>query len=157
MTRPFGSAVFYVSLMFSYVLFFYPLRGDITYWRPMFVFITVMFWLLVEPHVLGVGFAWLAGLAMDLLSGSPLGLNALAMALCAYLLQLVRQRIHNFQIPHQILVIAVLGVFYQLVVIVAGLVGGRDADSWMMLYPVLSSSLLWPVVALVLWKIYRTV
>lgn len=155
MTRPFGSVVFYLSLLFSYTLFFYPLRGELSYWRPMFVFITVTFWLIVEPHVLGVGFAWLAGLALDMLAGAPIGQNALAMAITAYLLQLARQRIHNFQIFHQMLVIAVLGMFYQMVAVVVGLVAGKNADSWAMIYPVISSSLLWPLIAIVLWKVYR--
>jgi rod shape-determining protein MreD len=156
MTRPFGSVIFYLSMIVAYTLFFYPLRGELTHWRPMFVFITVTFWLLVEPHVIGVGFAWLAGFILDLLTGSPLGQNALAMAISAYLLQLVRQRIHNFQIPHQVLVVAVLGLFYQLVAVVVGLMAGKNADSWQMLYPVVSSSVLWPFIAVVLWKIYRT-
>ena len=155
MTKPFGSVIFYVSLLLAYTLFFYPLRGELTHWRPMFVFMTVTFWLLVEPHVLGVGFAWLAGIALDLLAGSPLGQNALAMAITAYLLHLVRQRIHNFQIPHQIFVIAVLGLFYQMVAVVVALMAGKHADNWQMLYPVVSSSILWPFIAVVTWKIYR--
>ena len=155
MNRPFNSVVFYLSLLLAYAMFFYPLRGDIAYWRPMCVFMVVLFWLLVEPHVLGVGFAWLAGIVLDLLSDSPLGQNALAMAITAYLLQLLRQRIQNVQIHHQILVVAVLGVFYQLVAVVVSLMAGKQADTWAMIYPVVSSSLLWPFVALLQWKLYN--
>src|SRR5690606_20757644 len=108
MTRPFDSVIFYLSLLVAYTLYFYPLRGDLTYWRPMVVFLVVVFWLLAEPHVLGVGFAWLAGLALDILTGGPLGQNALAMGVSAYLLQLAGQRMKNFSVWHQMIVVVVL-------------------------------------------------
>lgn len=155
MTRPFGSMVFILSLLLAYVLHFYPLRGELTYWRPLFVFLTVVFWLLAEPHVLGVGFAWLAGLLLDLLTGGSLGQNALAMGVCAYLLQLAGQRMKNFSVWHQLLAVAVLALFYQLVSIVVSLIAGKGADNWFMLYPVLSSLVLWPLLAITLWWLYR--
>jgi len=46
-------------------------------------------------------------------------------------------------------------MFYQLVVIVVGLVAGKHADNWFMLYPVISTVLLWPLLAIVLWKLYK--
>ncbi|MCK9504428.1 MAG: rod shape-determining protein MreD [Porticoccaceae bacterium] len=155
MGRPFSSLVFIFSLVIAYGLYFYPLRGEMTYWRPMFVFVVVIFWLRVEPHVLGVGFAWLAGLALDLLSGGTLGQNALAMAIVAYLLQLAGQRMSNFSVWHQMLVVTGLALFYQMVTIVVSLIAGKAADNWFMLYPVLSTVLLWPFVTIALWKLYK--
>ena len=156
MGRPFNSLVFIVSMFVAYCLYFYPLRGEVTYWRPMFVFLVVVFWLLAEPHVLGVGFAWLAGLALDGLSGGSLGQNALAMGVIAYLLQLAGQRMSNFSLWYQMMVVTVLALFYQMVTIVVSLIAGKAADNWFMLYPVLSTVLLWPFVTLVLWKLYKT-
>lgn len=153
--RPYTAPVFYISLLLAYLLFFYPLRGEMSYWRPPLVFVTVLFWLLVEPHTLGVGFAWLAGLALDLLTGGALGQNAFALAVCAYFLQLAGQRIKHFSVWHQILVVAILAFFYQSVAVVAGLLNGRDADSWHMLYPVISTVVLWPFLATLLGKFYK--
>jgi len=154
MTRPFDSVIFYLSLLVAYTLYFYPLRGDLTYWRPMVVFLVVVFWLLAEPHVLGVGFAWLAGLALDILTGGPLGQNALAMGVSAYLLQLAGQRMKNFSVWHQMIVV-VLALFYQLVTIVVNLIAGKAADDWHMLFPVVSTVVVWPFVALLMWKLYK--
>ena len=155
MARPFTSVVFFSSLLAEYLFYFYPLRGELTYWRPMLVFLVVIFWLLVEPHVLGVGFAWLAGLLLDILAGAPLGQNAIAMGISAYLLQLAGPRMKNYSVWHQLVVVAALAMFYQLVVIVAALMSGKAADSWFMLYPVASTIVLWPVLALALWKLYK--
>jgi len=155
MVKPYTSMVFICSLLGAYLLYFYPLRGELTYWRPMLVFLVVIFWLLVEPHVIGVGFAWCAGLLLDTLASAPLGQNALAMGIAAYLLQLAGPRMKNYSVWHQLVVVAALAMFYQLVVIVVGLVVGKAADNWFMLYPVISTVLIWPLLAISLWKLYE--
>ena len=154
-SRPFNAPVFYVSLFLAFLLFFYPLRGDLAYWRPQLVFLTVVFWVLVEPHTVGVGIAWLAGACLDLLTGGPLGQNAFAMAVAAYLLQLAGQRLNNYSVWHQTLIVAALAIFYQMIIIVAGLIAGKEADTWRMLYPVITTVLLWPPLAVVLGRLYR--
>lgn len=155
MNRPFKSPVFYLSLAFAYLLFFMPLRGEINFWRPLLVFLVVLYWLRVEPHLLGVGFAWSAGLALDLLTDGPLGRNALAMGICAYVLQLAGQRLQHFSVWHQMVVVAALAFFYQLVAIVVSLIAGQDAERLAMLFPVLTTTLLWPLLAGLLWLFYK--
>jgi len=154
-SRPFTSIVFVLSFAFAFLCFFAPLRGGVIYWRPMLVFLTVIFWLLAEPHTLGIGFAWIVGLILDLVSGGVLGEHALALAISAYLLQLAGQRMNNFSVLHQVMVVAGLALFYQLAHIVISLVGGQDADTWRMLYAVISTVVLWPFWAMLLWKFYR--
>jgi rod shape-determining protein MreD len=155
MSRPFTSVVFVLSFALAFLCFFAPLRGDVIYWRPMMVFLTVTFWLLAEPHTLGIGFAWIVGFVLDLVSGGVLGEHALALAISAYLLQLAGQRMNNFSVLHQLMVVAGLALFYQLAHIVISLVAGQDADTWRMLYAVVSTVILWPFWAMLLWKFYR--
>ncbi len=155
MSKPLGSAVFIVSLLLALVLYFSPLRGEAGFWRPQLLLLLVIYWLLTEPHMLGVGFAWLMGLMLDLLTGGLLGQHALALAICAYLLQLVGQRIQHFHIWHQTVLVALLGVVHQLVIVFVALLAGRDAESWAMFYTVLPTVALWPPVALVLNRLYR--
>lgn len=156
MNRPFSSAVFYISLLLALTLYFYPLRGDAGFWRPQLVLLLVTYWLLTEPHVLGVGFAWLMGLVLDVLAGGVLGQHALALAICAWILQLAGQRIQHFSVWHQAVLVALLAVFHQLVMVVVELVAGRGAERWAMFYPVLPTVVLWPPVALVLNRLYRS-
>jgi rod shape-determining protein MreD len=77
------------------------------------------------------------------------------MGVCAYLLQRAGQRMKNFSVWNQLLAVAVLALFYQLVSIVVSLIAGKGADNWFMLYPVLSSLVLWPLLAITLWWLYR--
>ena len=147
MTRSVVSLTFLLSLLGAYTLHFYPLRGDAVHWRPLLVFLVTVYWLLREPHRLGLGFAWLAGLGLDILAGGILGQRALALLICAYLLELAGERLRHFSLWHQLLVVIPLAAIYQLVVIVVYLLAGKDADSWRMFYPLLTTVPLWPLLA----------
>lgn len=143
------------SLLFALLLYFYPLRGDIGQWRPQLVLLVVIYWLFALPHQLGVGFAWLAGIVLDILTAGTLGQHALAMACCAYLLCLAGQRLHHFSVWHQMVVMFILSVLYQLVIIFVNLLAGNGADALFMFYPVVTTTLLWPLVAGLLSRLHR--
>ncbi len=143
-----------LSLVLALVLYFYPLRGDLGLWRPLLVFLVVMYWLLVEPYRLGIAFAWLCGLGLDILTGGILGQHALALACCAYLLRLAGQRLHHFSIWHQAVLISLLALLYQAVVAFVHLLAGRDVPGAYMVYPVLTTVLLWPLIAGILSRVY---
>ncbi|MFA5494545.1 MAG: rod shape-determining protein MreD [Porticoccaceae bacterium] len=147
MTKPVFTLAFVLSLLAAYTLHFYPLRGDLGYWRPMVVFLVAIYWLLREPHQLGLGFAWLVGLALDILSGGILGQRALALLVCAYLVKMAGERFQHFSLWHQVLVVLPLAVIFQLVVIVVYLLAGRGAETWRMFLPLLTTVPLWPILA----------
>lgn len=147
MTKPVFTLAFALSLLIAYTLHFYPLRGDLGYWRPMIVFLVAIYWLLRKPHHLGLGFAWLIGLGLDILSGGILGQRALALLVCAYLLKLAGERLQHFSLWHQLLAVLPLAVIFQLVVIVVYLLAGGNADTWRMFLPILTTVPLWPLLA----------
>lgn len=155
MSKPVFSFAFMLSLLLAFCLHFSPLRGDLTFWRPLVVFLVVIYWLLREPHQLGLGFAWMVGLLLDILASGIPGQRALAMLLCAYVLQLAGERLQHFSVWHQMVVVAVLAVIYQMVVILVYLVAGHNADTWRMFYPVLTTVPLWPLLAWVLSRAYQ--
>jgi rod shape-determining protein MreD len=155
MTRGAFPLALCVSLLVAYTLHFYPLRGDLAYWRPMLVFLVVIYWLMRQPHQLGLGFAWLAGLALDVLADGILGQRALGLLVCAYLLQLSGERFRHFSLWNQMLVVVPLALIFQLVVIVVSLLAGREGDTWRMFYPVLTTLPLWPLLAGLLNRVYH--
>lgn len=58
----------------------FPLRiGGFGEIRPAFLLMAVYYWAIYRPYMLGVVGAFVAGLALDLLTGVPLGLNALTL------------------------------------------------------------------------------
>ena len=142
------------SLTVALTLYFYPLRGEASLWRPLFVFLVVVYWLFAEPHRLGIGFAWLAGLGLDILTGGVPGRHALAMAVCAYLICLAGQRLHHFSVWHQTVLVSLLAVLYQSVIVFVNLLVGREFTILFMYYPVVTTVLLWPLTVGILSRFY---
>ena len=62
-----------------------PLPDWLEAYRPEWVALVVIYWVVALPDRIGLFSAWIAGFFMDVLEGSLLGLNALALALVAYL------------------------------------------------------------------------
>ncbi len=144
-----------LSLLLVLVLSFLPLRGGVEYWRPLLLMLVVVYWLLTEPDRLGIGFAWCCGLVFDLITGGILGQHALALSVCAYLLELFGQRLQHFSLWHHTILVALLATLYQLVVIYINLLVGREGQSWFMFYAVVSTTLVWPIFARLLNWFYQ--
>ena len=132
-----------------------PLRSDLTFWRPSFVLLLVVFWLFRKPEHLGLMFAWCVGLIIDLLFGEVLGQHALAMSVAAYLVVGQQQRRHHFKLLYQCGFVAIVVLAYELVLLTVRLMM-EDVDNILpSFYTALSSAMLWPVLFIVLQKIYR--
>ena len=52
--------------------------------RPDWVTLTLIYWVMILPHTYSVGSAWLIGLVLDVAQGTLLGQHALALSLVAY-------------------------------------------------------------------------
>ena len=73
-----------VSVIVASVLIVYPLSYGLSAWRPEYMLLLVMFWVLCQPTWCGVWFAFAMGMFVDLLVGSPLGLNALSFVIVSF-------------------------------------------------------------------------
>ncbi len=147
-------SVLVLGLCIAILLWLAPLRGDLAFWRPPFVLLLVIYWLFRQPHYLGVVFAWVVGLTIDLLFGDVLGQHALAMSVAAALVISQQHRIHHFRIPYQSLFVAVVVLVYQMVVLSARLLVDDVDGIGRLFYPVLSSALLWPLWFIVLQRLH---
>ncbi|MBF0370518.1 MAG: rod shape-determining protein MreD [Magnetococcales bacterium] len=79
--------------------------------RPDLVLICLVYWRLYQPDRVGVGAAFLAGLAVDAVSGTPLGLNALSKSLLVLLVDHLARRLRGIDF------LILLPVFLLLVVL----------------------------------------
>lgn len=143
------------SLGIAVLLQIYPLRGDVAFWRPPFVLLVCLYWLLREPLRFGVGAAWTVGLLMDLLFGGIAGQSALALTVCAYLVQTSGQRLHYFTVLHQSALAGVLVVVYQLLVVSVEQLARTAEPTWALLYSAFSAAVLWPLIAAGLGRLHR--
>ncbi len=130
-----------------------PIGADV--FRPDWVLVALLYWCLALPNRVNVVTAWVMGFLLDVLLGSVLGVHAAAMALAVYIIAGNYQKIRNFSVWQQALIVGVLSALYHLLVFwfQRFLLDIVFLPSY--LYPVLTSIILWPWAFLLLRKIRR--
>ena len=125
-------------------------RSDWQFFLPPLVLLVTLYWVMLGPPVCGLGFAFAVGLLLDLLRGAPVGENALAFCVTAYLAQLLEYRVRHFMLVQQALMAGVLTLAYQLVVVAVGLVLDDGGLRLAQFNAAWSAVLVWPLLALAL-------
>ena len=145
-----GIGFILLSLLVAYVLAIVPLPAWANAGRPAWVALVLIYWVIAQPHRVGVISGWLAGLLLDALLGNVLGQHALALAVIAYTTYVLHLRLRVFPIWQQCLAMVVLVGIYMLVNLM--IMRAVYMTAWTMLYwlPAIVSALMWPWVMLVL-------
>lgn len=112
--------------------------------RPEWLVMVMIYWLMALPSRVGIGVAWMAGLLMDVVEGTPLGQNALALAVVAYVTLILYQRLRMFVAWQQAAVVFVLIGLNQLIAHWVQNVAGTQSPNLLFLLPALVSAMLWP-------------
>jgi rod shape-determining protein MreD len=118
--------------------------------RPKLLLLFVIYWSLSAPRLMGLTFAWLCGLAIDVLTSPILGQHALAFLFVAYLTHKFQLRMRIFPIWHQTLTVFMLLALYEFLIFWIDGIIGPAVTTWMRWLPVVSSAILWPVIVAVL-------
>ena len=127
---------------------FFPV--ELGFLRPDWVAMILVYWIIALPHRAGISLAWLAGIAVDGLLGSPIGQHALSYVLIAYVAASLYQRIRMFSVWQQaIILLALLGLNQVVGFWVESIVGPKNWSFWYLL-PAVSGAFLWPSVFLIL-------
>ncbi|MCX7161321.1 MAG: rod shape-determining protein MreD [Proteobacteria bacterium] len=137
-----------LSLLAALLLDFLPWK-DVAL-VPDFVALTLTFWCVRQPRLVGLGVGWLLGLLMDTGNGVLLGQHALAYSLLAFAAITLSRRILWFPWLHQAMHVAILLVGAKSVELLVRLVAGAQFPGWTIIVGPLLGALLWPVVSFVL-------
>ncbi|MBA4214169.1 MAG: rod shape-determining protein MreD [Polaromonas sp.] len=119
-------------------------------WVPDLLAVTLVFWSVHQPLRIGVGVAFVFGLAMDVHQGALLGQHALAYTVLGFLAISMHRRLLWFGVPNQ--AVQVLPLFvaaHVLELLVRMASGGSFPGLPYFIAPVLASAL-WPVVSVLL-------
>ncbi|MET4027714.1 rod shape-determining protein MreD [Marinobacter sp. MBR-99] len=123
--------------------------------RPEWLGLVVFYWTFRAPAQFGILMAWCLGLLLDVLEATPLGTNALGMALIAFLVLTIHQRLRMYPIPQQcLMVFLLLGINQMLVHFIKQLLGA-DTAGFSYLWPALTSAVAWPFVSGLLDRLNR--
>ena len=72
-----GRLIIVVTLCIAMLLMILPMPEWARPFRPQWVTLTLIYWAIALPHRVGVGSGFLAGIALDVLTGTLLGQHAL--------------------------------------------------------------------------------
>jgi rod shape-determining protein MreD len=135
-----------VTVIIALILAVLPLPRMVDVARPYLLLLLVIYWSLSAPRIAGLMFAWLCGMAIDLLKGTTLGQHALAFLVVSFLTHKFQLRIRIFPLSKQTLTVLILLLVYEVLVWYTDGVLGYPVTTWARWIPVLTSTLLWPVV-----------
>ncbi len=117
---------------------------------PDFLAVVLVFWNVHQPLRVGVGVAFLFGIAMDVHEGALLGQHALAYTLLSFFAIAIHRRLLWFTLPSQAVQILPLFVAAHAVSLLVRLAAGGLFPGWELLLAPLFEALLWPLATVLL-------
>tara|TARA_B110000908_G_scaffold166209_1_gene216931 strand:+ start:113 stop:637 length:525 start_codon:yes stop_codon:yes gene_type:complete len=141
---------FLFSILIALVLTLLPLPSNIEPYRPEWLLLFLIFWVVRKPETYGLGIVWILGLVLDVIRGALLGQHALGFIISCYLCQQFHQRAHLFSMPQQcILIPLTLLPHFILSYLVYGILD-QAPNGWHYWLPIVSSTLIWPLISILL-------
>ena len=151
-----GTFALVMTFVFGLVLEIYPVPEMLQWWRPSWLLLTMIYWVMALPNRIGIVTAWLVGLILDVSLGNPLGIHGATFAICAYIVFSLNKRLRLFTLWQQSLFVGLL-VGFDLVISlwVENFIEFRQRgpEYW---FPIISSTLIWPLSFILLRHIRRS-
>ncbi|HOP16194.1 MAG: rod shape-determining protein MreD [Gammaproteobacteria bacterium] len=150
-----GRLVIIVTLCIAMLLTILPMPDWARPFRPQWVTLVMLYWAIALPHRVGVGSGFVAGIMLDVLTGTLLGQHALGLSVVTFVAIQLHQRIRVFPFWQQSLGILILLVIEHLLALwVTGATRGTSPGLIYWSVPLIGA-LLWPWVFVTLRKVRR--
>ncbi|MEP0355180.1 MAG: rod shape-determining protein MreD [Paraglaciecola sp.] len=144
-----------LSILIALVLQITPMPSVVDLYRPDWVLLVLSYWALALPNRVSVGVAFITGLILDILLGTSMGIHSFAMCLSIYVLAANYQRLRNYSVWQQSMIIGIMSALYNLVVFWFQHLITDIYFLFEYLWPVASSMVIWPWLFWLLRKIRR--
>lgn len=141
-----------ISFLIGVFLTIMPLPHWAIWIRPQWMFAILLFWVITLPLQCGVGLAWIVGILMDLITGTPLGEQAIIFVLLTYIILKIHSYIAHFSLLQQAVFIAIFSFFN---IILEGLIlgfAGHGTHIALHSLSAITTAIIWPLLFLILDK-----
>ncbi len=145
------------TLIVALMLTMMPLPEAARPFRPDWLALVLVFWVMMLPRGISVGAAWMAGVVLDVAQGTPLGQHALALCVIAAVTARFHLQMRVFPVSQMTAAVLALLSLYQFLLFWINGVAGVTAPAVAYWGPLITGTILWPILSVVLSGIrYRT-
>ena len=139
-----------LTIVAALLLMMLPLPEFLAPFKPYWVALVVIYWVLETRRMVSLGLAFLIGLALDVSSGSLLGLHALSLVVMVFLVQRFRFRLRFFPPWQQALSVLGLLANDRIILIWISVLLGEPLPTMEYWLPPLIGMAVWPWLFLLL-------
>lgn len=136
------------SLSAALLMSILPLPDALQAWRPEWVMLVLIFWVMHAPSWVGFWFAFAMGLLLDTFLASPMGLHALALVLVIYVTRMTQRWSGIFSVRQTTALVFLLILFGRFVTYAVLSLRGEVPPNLSYFLPAVASALIWPTVLL---------
>lgn len=139
-----------MTIIIAFMLTIMPLPVWAQAFRPDWVALVLIYWVMALPASIGVTIAWLLGLMLDVTHGALLGQHALGLVIITYIVHSQHQRLRVASLLQQAIIIFFLLLLKQLLVLWVYGIMGQAPDTGLYFAPSLVGAFLWPWIYIIL-------
>ncbi|XOD70322.1 MAG: rod shape-determining protein MreD [Sodalis sp. (in: enterobacteria)] len=114
-----GGWLIWFSFFIAIVLEIMPWPQQLYLFRPSWLNLLLIYWVMVLPHRINVGTGFIFGLIMDLILGSTLGVRALAFSILIYFMVFKIQMFQKMIFWQQVLIVILLSLTTKVIIFLA--------------------------------------
>jgi rod shape-determining protein MreD len=138
----------WTSLLLALIVSLLPLGR--TPWMPDVLALVLVFWSVHQPQRVGIGAAFVFGLAMDVHQSALLGQHALAYTALSFFAITIHRRLLWFTVPSQAVQVLPLFAASHAIQLAIRMLAGGAFPGWPVFLAPVIECLLWPVVSVLL-------
>ena len=147
---PVKPAFIVTTLVIAALLNMMPWSGWISWLRPDFVALVVLYWVIEQPLRVGFTAAFALGLLMDVAEGALLGQHALSYTILAYAGIALNRRVRRFSLASQVAHVIPLLLLNDLIVLGVRMLAGADFPGYPYFLGSFIAGGLWPLMSVLL-------
>ena len=139
-----------ITILVAFMLMIMPLPDAVESFRPDWITLILVFWAITVPRSYSVGIAWLVGIVLDVAHGTMLGQHALALSVVIYITVKFHLLMRVFPLSQLTATVFALLALYQFLLFWINGVAGVSASAVDYWGPVITGTLIWPVLSMFL-------
>ncbi len=138
-----------ISIVIGSVLTVYPMASSWSIWRPEFMLMLTLFWVMNQPKWCGVFFAFLIGFVTDLMLDSHLGTHAFVYVLLTFAVKFFTRNKRILTFPSRWIIATVVIFLSSVILFLFHRMSGNIVPLWFW-SSIIPSILTWPLICFLL-------